>query len=321
MKTAVERRAKYFGISQDTNYKKDLISKSQKKVYQFAVEADKLIALKKHYAACKIQAHIRGVLTRILYKELQIENQAVRKIQRIMRGKLGRLRWMRQYYISLSVVKSDKALEEIINRSTLIRECSVLYGPLYHPWKEYFDPLTNMFWYLNITNKLNTWQCPLVFQRDLICSWDGYQEFGGMPSQGRCRCVFSTVMEYQEHMKSHVWYCPACDHKNIGTVFPRCALCENKTGINGEDGDKALEKSVGIVRQKLAMFLTKEKAQQKSDSYVIKDRVVELASRKQGDDMWLTMIKTKTAFTENPSDSKSATIQTVGSKIAHNKQK
>ena len=54
--------------------------------------------------------------------------------------------------------------------------------------------------YLNVTNKLNTWRCPLVFQKDLICTWDGYQEFGGMSSQGRCRCVFATVMEFQEHL-------------------------------------------------------------------------------------------------------------------------
>ena len=111
MKVAVERRSKYFGLTQALNYSKDEIDKTQKEIFEYAVKEDKLINLKRFYAASKLQALARGVLTRILYKELQIENQAVRKIQKVIRGKLGRIRWMKQYWMSLSVVKSEHALQ------------------------------------------------------------------------------------------------------------------------------------------------------------------------------------------------------------------
>ena len=88
-----------------------------------------------------------------------------------------------------------------MDRSTSLRT-AVLLGHKGYNWEELFDPLTESFWYFNKITKQNTWHCPLVFQKVLICSWEGFHAFGGMPHQKPCRCVFGTVEEYQGHMRT-----------------------------------------------------------------------------------------------------------------------
>lgn len=83
----------------------------------------------------------------------------------------------------------------------MLRE-AVLTGRHGYFWQEYFDPLTASFWYFNRLTKHNTWQCPLVFQRSLVCAWEGHQGFGGLPHQQPCRCVFSSLEEYHGHMRT-----------------------------------------------------------------------------------------------------------------------
>jgi hypothetical protein len=63
------------------------------------------------FAASKIAALIRGYLDRLLCNRLKKRLRAIRTIQRIILGKIGRLRWKREYWRSVSVVKSDSALQ------------------------------------------------------------------------------------------------------------------------------------------------------------------------------------------------------------------
>lgn len=91
-------------------------------------------------------------------------------IQRVILGKIGRLRWKREYWRSVSVVKSDTALkvilggfivicsmkvshcnaclpnpQEILSRSSVLRSV-VKQGQHGYHWEELFDPLTDSFW-------------------------------------------------------------------------------------------------------------------------------------------------------------------------------
>ena len=88
-----------------------------------------------NYASCRIQGIVRGFLARVLFKELLAEYRAAKLIQRIMLGKLGRMKWMREYWISINVVKSPEALEELVKRSVFQRETKSGYGP---QWKRVF---------------------------------------------------------------------------------------------------------------------------------------------------------------------------------------
>ena len=44
-------------------------------------------------------------------------------------------------------------------------------------WQERFDPLTNSIYYYNKHNGRNTWDCPAIFQKHLVCTWDGLTGF------------------------------------------------------------------------------------------------------------------------------------------------
>lgn len=121
---------------------------------------------RKFYAASKIGALVRGYLDRLLCNRLRRRLRAIRTIQRIILGKLGRLRWKREYWRSVSVVKSDTALQvayigallklhcavyitcfaqELLARSSLLRTAEQEGSRGYH-WSEYLDPLTDSFW-------------------------------------------------------------------------------------------------------------------------------------------------------------------------------
>ena len=241
-----------------------------------------------YYASARIQSIVRGFLDRLLVKELLREIRAVYLINRIMRGKLGRLKWMREYWKQRSVVKSDNALKDILRRSTLIREVSKLgKGNKGYHWKEMYDPLTDAFWYYNQKNKFSTWDCPLVLQRELICSWEGFETFGGLPSSGRCRMVFDKVTNYQNHLRTaHTWYCSACETRCKGVCFPTCTLCGNALSGDGVDGARALKESVDRIRAQMADFLAKDGLTAASGGsgkgdYVIKKRLVELSKEKR----------------------------------------
>ena len=119
----------------------------------------------------------------------------------------------------------------VIERSKVVREQDKNVGY----WKEMFDPVTNRFWYYQYKSGQNTYKCPLVFQKELVCRWQGYGSFGG--DEKRCTCVFSDMNDYQVHMLTkHKWFCPACDHKNSGLSFPVCTMCDNTVSGEGDSG-------------------------------------------------------------------------------------
>jgi hypothetical protein len=202
---------------------------------------------REYYASARIQGIIRGFLARLLFQEKVRIYRATVMIQKLMRGKLGRIRWMRHYWLSRSVVKSATALADLVARSRVVRSDGQERG-----WKEMFDSVTFGFWYYHEHYGMNTWNCPLILQKELVCRWDGYHKFGGAPFQKRCRCVFDNMLEYQGHMmKAHRWYCPSCEAKNTGLVFPECATCGNTLS---EEGESAVD--VSLIRPVISIIKT-----------------------------------------------------------------
>ena len=142
-----------------------------------------------------------------------------------------------------NILTSHVFPKQILLRSKTVRqEEKKAYGHVQKgPWKELYDPATDCFWYYNVRTQQNTWQCPLSLQKGLVCSWEGYQVFGGSSLQGRCRCVFATMEEYQGHLRrAHAWHCTACGQRNAGIVFPVCNLCENTKSGDGLDGEQVI---------------------------------------------------------------------------------
>lgn len=259
---------------------------------------------KQFYAASRVGALVRGFLARVETRDRLRCWRAAQELQRVVRGWLGRLRWKHEYWKSVSVVRSRHALQQMLQRSRLVREEVRRRGggsPGYR-WKELFDPLSDSFWYYNAASGESSWECPLVLQSRLVCSWEGFVELGGLPSQGRCRCVFSSVGAYHSHMRrEHRWYCVACSHVNSGAAFPTCALCGNQRG-EGVGGvfsmAKAMQTSVAQARRRIDSFLAKDDARNKDfiRGYRISDRIVELAlkyrdqvlrqAREAGEEEW-----------------------------------
>ena len=242
---------------------------------------------KEFYAAARIGALVRGFLARVETRERLRCWRAAQELQRVARGWLGRLRWKHEYWRSVSVVRSRHALQQMLQRSRLVREEVRRRGggSPGHRWKELFDPLTDSFWYYNASSGESSWDCPLVLQSRLVCSWEGFAELGGLPSQGVCRCVFDSVRAYQRHMtEEHRWHCVACSHRNSGAAFPTCALCGNQRG-EGEAGvfsaAKAMQTSVAQARRRIETFLAKDDARNKDfiRGYRLRERIVGLAQQ------------------------------------------
>ena len=148
----------------------------------------------------QFQAIYRGYITRLkLYRTIV-------NFQKIWRGYIGkkelqRLRWERD-----NIFISPHALQVIINQSKLMRENAS--NALADNWFEYYHHFTDIFWYYNPHLKCSSYNCPLVFQKSLVCTWQGYKEYGGLPSQNICRQVFHSMSDYNHHRKYyHTWYC------------------------------------------------------------------------------------------------------------------
>lgn len=205
------------------------------------------------------------------------------------------------------MVKSERALEELLDRSSMTRESD---GGMKHFWQEFYDPLTDSFWYYNKRNKRNTWECPLCFQRDMVCMWNGgyvgaeytapapavvekhgmYRKKGSeapvkecaAPSSMCCRMVFDQVSNYHNHLRTaHKWYCPACETKNTAATYPKCMLCGNhRHDTTGVDMLKQFKHDATVVGNKIYQFLLLDKANEKLD-YSMKARMVSVAMRRQ----------------------------------------
>ena len=278
----MERRGRVLEIRKLLNQKKYDIGLESDVLVVEAESAVRLEKAKQFYASCRIQGIVRGFLARCTVHDLLVKFRALKVIQRIMRGKLGRLKWMREYWKSISVVKSPEALVELVKRSTMKRESAAGYGA---HWQEYYDPVSGAFWYLERKSRMTTWNCPLTLQKNLICTWNGYMEFGGMPSDPKCRKVFDSVAEYHGHIRDcHKWFCVSCNTKNKGANFPVCSLCGNQNDENGDDGEEILKNAVQEVQSKINAFMadesTKKVIAKKGDKFVLKEHLINLTLEK-----------------------------------------
>eukprot|EP01031_Cornospumella_fuschlensis_P040384 gene40384-49216_t len=177
MKGYLDRKFNKLEIQSKRQNRIESIDAEEIGLQQYARKQEQITRAREYYAASRISALIRGFLDRIACRRLRRLNKAIRLIQRLMKGKLGRMRWQREYWRSISVVKSDFALQEILKRSRLLRENTLAADKKRH-WQELFDPLTQSFWYYNLHTRQNTWQVPFCFQKSLVCSWDGHAAFG-----------------------------------------------------------------------------------------------------------------------------------------------
>lgn len=280
MKASIEKKFNYLSIVKKKHDTLDSIDRQEVSFQRYAAHQERITQAREFYAASRIGALIRGYLDRIACKKLRRYRRAVLLIQRLMKGKLGRMRWQREYFRSVSVVKSDHALAEILKRSKVLREHIQPTARSKVHWQELFDPLTNSFWYFNLVTRQNTWVVPFCFQKDLICTWEGYEEYGGMPKCPPCRAVFSNAEAYANHqLTAHKWYCNACFQCNSGLLFPTCPVCGNKYSVDGQDGERALRASIEKVHRQLSRFLAKDMDEgTHAGTYSIRDRLIDIAS-------------------------------------------
>lgn len=110
-----------------------------------AKRQERLLRAKEEFAATHLAALVRGFLARCVFRRHIIEKKAAVSVQRIVRGLIGRRKWKKEFYKSVSVVKSAFALELLLSRSRLLRESIQLrrgFGKSSYHWQELFDPLT-----------------------------------------------------------------------------------------------------------------------------------------------------------------------------------
>lgn len=281
MKALIESKGHRIRLEKEKNSRFIKVDEQQEVLQKYVKAEAKVSAARVYYAASKISALVRGFLDRIVARKERKYFRAIRLIQKVIKGKLGRIRWKREYWRSISVVKSDEALKDILERSKMLREKAKLGRFAYH-WQEYFDPLTNSFWYYNRTTRQNTWEVPLCFQESLICTWNGYQAFGALTTSQPCRAVFKHVAEYHNHLRTaHKWICVACFQSNTGMDFPECSLCGNHFSEDGTDGEKEMKKAAKEVHEAVKTFLEKDLNVQNTGVYRIRDRMIEIAKEQR----------------------------------------
>eukprot|EP00601_Ochromonadales_sp_CCMP2298_P030878 CAMPEP_0173329798 /NCGR_PEP_ID=MMETSP1144-20121109/2904_1 /TAXON_ID=483371 /ORGANISM="non described non described, Strain CCMP2298" /LENGTH=336 /DNA_ID=CAMNT_0014274425 /DNA_START=382 /DNA_END=1389 /DNA_ORIENTATION=+ len=309
MRANLEQKVTRLGIALTLNDGISAISGEENHHRRTAAKGQQITKAREYYAASKVQALVTGYLDRLICKRKRAYLRTIQLLQRIMQGKLGRIRWKREYYRSVSVVKSDKALQEIIQRSSLLREAKIA-GKGGYCWFEYFDPLSDSFWYYNSATKLNTWQVPLVFQKGLVCSWEGFKEFGGALTStsstvhgpnnhtSACRATFDTMDAYRNHLRlEHAWYCISCHTKNPGLCFPLCGLCGNTYSEGGVSGEIALRDAAHEVRRTLERFLYKD-APATDGLYSLKGRLLQLAEERAGAMQQMAVLRSDLAYLE-----------------------
>ena len=261
MKVAIERRRKDIASTKEFLVSKSEIHGGAKILHSHLNQVKTLLDARTFYAAARVQGIIRGFLARFHYKELILRRDASITLQSLVRGRLGRVRWVTEFWLQKSVVKSLPALDAILERSKLLREGGSEYRNDPKHWEEYWDPLTDSFWYFNPRLKLNTWDVPPCFQHELVCCWNGFQAYGGLPSQKECRKVFHSVSDYRLHMNTaHRWHCPSCGTTNKGLSFPTCVMCENTLSPDGEDAVNMLKEHVQSLHERIQVYMKDDKA-------------------------------------------------------------
>lgn len=261
MKIAIDRRGKDIAVTKSYLTAKSDIHGGAKILHHHLDKVKTLLDARTYYAVARIQGIIRGFLARFHFKELKQARDASITLQALVRGRLGRMRWMTEFWLKKSVVKSIAALEVILERSKLIRSGGPMYVMDLKHWEEYWDPLTESFWYYNPKRRLNTWDVPACFQENLVCQWNGFQAYGGLPSQKPCRRIFDSVSAYRLHMMTaHPWHCPACGTTNKGLNFPSCIMCENTLSPDGEDAVEMMKNHIKSIHGRIARYMNEDGA-------------------------------------------------------------
>lgn len=277
MKAVIQGKTKRLELQKERNNTFNAIDQQEQLLGVYVKAESKINAARVHYAASKVCALVRGFLDRIVVRNRRKYFRAIGLIQRVIKGKLGRIRWKREYWRSISVVKSDASLKDMLDRSKLIRE-KVKMGRFAYHWQEFFDTLTVSFWYYNRITKQNTWEVPFCFQDSLVCTWNGYASFGALTSSKPCRAVFKHVAEYHNHLRTaHKWNCVACFQSNTGIDFPTCSLCGNKFSEDGLDGEQEMKKAAKEVHDQIVGFLQKDTSANNVGIYRIRDRMIDIA--------------------------------------------
>jgi hypothetical protein len=274
MKIAVDRRDKSLRLQKEFLVKKNEISDNASYLRVYLDSERTLGNARAHYAASRIQGIIRGFLDRIFFREESTRRLSAIKIQSLIRGRFGRKRWMREYWLLKAVVKTPAGLKNILQRSRVIRVVD-------SEFNEMFDPVFDAIWYFNPKTEQSQWDCPFSIQKDLICHWNGFHEYGGLPSQGPCRQVFDNVTALHSHLRNaHKWFCEACEYKNHGMSFPVCQICENVLSGEGKSGMKELERHTKELETKMSKFI-EGSSPKKNPDYSVKKEVINAAVDKR----------------------------------------
>jgi hypothetical protein len=110
MSVTVSRRAADLITKKQLVNQQVFIEESTNELRKVSEKRKKLVLAREYYAASRINGIVRGYLDRILCRGLMRIFRATMLLQRLFRGKLGRMRWMREYWRMRSVVRSNTAL-------------------------------------------------------------------------------------------------------------------------------------------------------------------------------------------------------------------
>ena len=200
-------------------------------------------------AATLIQSTARSKLARIKVFELKHAHGSAVIIQKHLRGKYGRKLALQARWRKASVAPTFFALKSMRVRS---KETGC-----HGDWVEMFDPCTKSFWFLNKKEKsaegvLTTcWDAPCnEFQEELVCRLPKDVDDNLRDSQA-CQRRFQNRKEYNVHrLHYHCWECPCCYVKNTGLTYPKCNVCGNTRGIDGEDKYRHIKTAANELQEK-----------------------------------------------------------------------
>jgi len=196
-------------------------------------------------AAAIIQSSARSKLTRIKTLKLKHRHRSAIIIQSNLRGKNGRRLARQAKWKKDCVASTPYALKSIRMRSKEITAIG--------DWIELYDPYTNYFWFLNKNKKsedgvfTTCWEAPTQeYEKEFVCCFEITNQRAILKYPNQCQgneyigqvCgkCFKNRKEYNSHrLHDHTWECPSCNSINTGLTYPKCFICGNSRGANGED--------------------------------------------------------------------------------------
>lgn len=178
------------------------------------------------YAAMKIQSRYRGILGRRRADHIHLRYTSAIVLQKHTRAKAGRYKVERMRQEARRVIPSERGMSMLLLRSTLSHAIK--------DWREFIDPQTSEYFYVNAVNGDSQWDPPPCFQTSLKCTW----MCGSSDAQNHdrvCDQNFDSTKSLHAHQREvHRWHCQICLMDNSALVFPTCVMC----GTNDEEVDK-----------------------------------------------------------------------------------